>query len=210
MKNRLVWCAALVAALFIVVPTAAWAQDQPRAEAFGSFSYLVGDTGDPEFEDYVEGIGFLGEFGFFLNDWLGVGAEVGLNAGDLDVPVVILVFPPPDYDFTQWTFLFGPRLRLVTGDRSRFGAQAMFGVAQADVDVEYDPEVLPIINEPGNTIPAFDDPDTAFGASFGVHFDLDIGERLVWRVAQPDVLLTTYGDDTQTQFRIASGLGIVW
>jgi hypothetical protein len=184
-------------------------QEQGRGEAFGGFSYLWADTGDPGFEDGANGPGFLGEIAVFANDWFGVGAEVGLNAGDVDVPV-IQVFPTPDVDFTQWTFLVGPRFRLVTGDRSRFGAQAMVGLARADIDVEFDPAVLPIIDEIDLTVAGFDDPETAFGASFGVHFDLDVGERLVWRVVQPDLLITTYGDDTQTHVRVASGLGVIF
>ena len=41
----------------------------------------------------------------------------------------------------------------------------------------------------------------------GMHFDLKVNDRLTWRVVQPDVLVTNYGNDVQSHFRISSGLG---
>ena len=48
--------------------------------------------------DRGAGAGFNGEFAFFVNDWFGIGAEVGYNTADLDIPV-IAIFPPLDIEF---------------------------------------------------------------------------------------------------------------
>ena len=195
----------------LLAPAAATAQEERRFEAFGSFSYLFADVGGSGLGlGDVGGIGFNGEFAFFLNDWLGLGAEVGYNSGDLDIPV-IAIFPAPDIDFSQWTVLFGPRFRLAESDRFRVGAQAMVGIAYGSIDVELVLEEL-IIRAPGSPrfqllAFEFNFGDTAFAATFGMHFDLKVNDRLTWRVVQPDVLVTNYGNDVQSHFRISSGLG---
>jgi len=48
--------------------------------------------------------------------------------------------------------------------------------------------------------------DTSFAGAFGVHFDPRIDDRLIWRVVEPAVLITAYGNDTQGHFRLSSGL----
>ena len=49
--------------------------------------------------------------------------------------------------------------------------------------------------------------DTAFAAMFGVHFDLRLNDRVFWRIVQPDLLVTAYGGEAQTHFRISSAIG---
>jgi hypothetical protein len=48
--------------------------------------------------------------------------------------------------------------------------------------------------------------DTVFAALFGVHFDLRVHDRVLWRVVEPDLLITNYGNDGQAHFRLSSGL----
>jgi len=210
MSKRFVLFVASVCALTLLVPHVAPAQEARQFEAFGSFSYLFADVGGSGLND-IGGVGFNGEFAFFVNDWLGVGAEVGYNKGDLDVPV-IAIFSPLDIDFSQWTVLFGPRFRFAETERFRVGAQAMAGIARGSVAIDFDFEEPFIIRAPGQPpqrldLLAFDVDETVFAMMFGVHFDLRINERITWRVAQPDVLVTGYGNDGQAHFRISSGLG---
>lgn len=205
--------AALLFALALLTPSAANAQENRRFEAFGGFSYLIADVGGSGVGlNDVSGPGFTGEFAFFLNHWLAVGAEVGYNTGTLDLPR-ISVFPLDDIHFSQWTVLFGPRFGFAESERFRVGAQAMVGIARGSTDVDFDPEEL-IVEVPGQgpfrfNLRAFDIhvEETTFAALFGVHFDLRINERLIWRVVQPDVLVTGYGNDGQAHFRISTGLG---
>jgi hypothetical protein len=213
MYQRTCASALLILSLALLAPDTATAQEDRRFEAFGSFSYLIADVGGSEFGlADVNGAGFTGEFAFFLNDWLGLGVEGGYNSGDLDLPV-IAIFPPPDISFSQWTLVFGPRFRFAQTERFRVGAQAMAGIAQGRVHAEFDPEEL-IVGLPDRDrrrlrLRAFDVAfdQTVFALSFGVHFDLKISDRLTWRVAQPDLLVTGYGDEAQKHFRISSGLG---
>ena len=106
MLKRFSLVVASALALALLMPSVAIGQEERRFEAFGNFSYLFADVGggDLGLAD-VGGIGFNGEFAFFLNDWLGLGVEVGHNTGDLDIPV-IAIFPAPDIDFSQWTPFF--------------------------------------------------------------------------------------------------------
>ena len=209
------WVCALTVVFFLglLTPIAAAAQEDRRFEAFGSFSYLVADVGGSGLGlNDVSGAGFTGEFAFFLNDWLGLGAELGYNTGELDIPI-LSIFPLGDIHFSQWTVLFGPRFRFAESDRFRVGAQAMAGIARGSTDVDFDREEL-IVDVPGEgrrrfTLRAFnlDIDETTFAALFGVHFDLRVNDRVIWRVVQPDVLVTGYGNDGQAHFRISTGLG---
>ena len=204
--------------LALLAPHVATAQEARRFEAFGSFSYLIADVGGGDLGlGNVSGPGFTGEFAFFLNDWFGLGAEVGYNNGDIGLPVIPVfaqIVSDLDIGFSQWTVMFGPRFRFAETERFRVGAQAMAGIARGSADIDFDIEELAIPFPgfgPGRFgLRAFDlDVDqTVFGASFGVHFDLKINDRLTWRVVQPDVLITNYGDGGQAHFRIASGLGV--
>jgi len=202
----------LGASMFLIAllaPTAAYAQEE-RFELFGGFSYLFADV-DGELDDDVRGAGFAGEFAFSINDWLGVGAEVGYNSGDLGIPA-ILIFPAPDIDFTQWTLMFGPRFRIAESERFAFGAQAMAGMARLGVDLEFPDDVIPLVVD--GSLPFdlfafdFEASDTTLAAAFGVHFDLRVHDRVIWRVIQPDLMFTGYADGTQAHFRIFSGLGV--
>lgn len=202
-----------VCALALLMPHAATAQEARQFEAFGSFAYLIADVGGNDLGlSNVSGPGFTGEFAFFLNDWLGLGAEVGYATGDTGLPL-ISIFSGLDIGFSQWTVMFGPRFRFAETDRFRVGAQAMAGIARGSADIDFDIEELiaeiPVFVPRRLGLRAFDFEvdQTAFGASFGVHFDLKINDRLTWRVVQPDVLITNYGDGGQAHFRIASGLG---
>ncbi len=212
MRKRFSLVAALALALALLMPPVAIGQEERRFEAFGNFSYLFADVGggDLGLAD-VGGIGFNGEFAFFLNDWLGLGVEVGHNTGDLDIPV-IAIFPAPDIDFSQWTALFGPRFRFAESDRFRVGAQAMAGIARLSIDVDFDIDdfIIGVLGPQRFQLLTFDLnlDETAFAAAFGIHFDLKVHDRLTWRVVQPDVLVTSYGNDGQTHFRISSGLGL--
>ncbi len=214
MSQRLLLVVVSVCVLTLSLPHDAVAQERRQFEAFGGFSYLVADVGGSDFAD-VSGPGFTGEFAFFLNDWFGLGAEVGYNAGDLGLPELSII-ALPEVSFSQWTVMFGPRFRFAETDRFRVGAQAMAGIARGSFDVDFDIEELSIALPEFGRRPrgfglrafAFEVDQTVFGASFGVHFDLKINDRLTWRIVQPDVLVTNYGDSAQAHFRIASGLGV--
>jgi len=205
-SRRICTVAVVACALVVVGPGVAAAQEDGDIEAFGGFSYLFADVGGSAFNE-ARGPGFTGGFTFFLNDWLGFGGELGYSSADLDLPV-IQIFPAPQIGFDQWTVLFGPRFRISETDRFRVGALAMAGIARGSVGVEFDDNGF-LLEVPGRQevlLSVIDFEATSFAAAFGVRFDLRIDDRLVWRVVEPAVLITAYGNDTQGHFRLSSGL----
>ena len=210
LKRVSVFCIGLCT-LALLLPSPAWAQDERRFEASGGFTYIFADVGGGVAD--LKGPGFNGEFAYFLNDWFGLGAEVGYNQGSIEIPPLPALTIDANIDFSQWTLLFGPRFRLSDSERFRVGAQAMAGLVYASTSFELEIEEL-IVNLPGGGTELIDFPfidvvltDTAFAAMFGIHFDWKINDRVFWRIVQPDVLISAYGGEGQANFRIASGLG---
>lgn len=167
------------------------AQDtaKPSHEVFGGFSYVVVDAGTGGLgRDDIGAIGARAQFAFYVNDWLGIAGELGYHTGEFEV-LTIAIFPTPDNDvsFSQATFLFGPRFRLSGTGRFGAGAQALVGAARVSTD-------------------DLDLDETAVAIAVGVNFDLRVTDRIAWRIIQPDVLITGYGNDSQTHFRISTGL----
>jgi len=209
-SRRFCAVAALACAAALIGPGLAVAQEDGDIEAFGSFSYLFADIGGSAFNE-ARGPGFTGGFTFFLDDWLGLGGEVAFSSADLDVPV-IQIFPTPELSLDQWTVLFGPRFRIAETDRFRVGALAMAGIARGSLGVDFDDDDF-LLEIPGGQevlLSVIDFDDTSFAAAFGMHFDLRIDDRLVWRVVEPAVLITAYGNDTQGHFRLSSGLAFAF
>ena len=44
--------------------------------------------------------------------------------------------------------------------------------------------------------------------SFGVSLTLNLNDVFAYRVAQPEVFITTFGDGAQTNFRVSTGIVI--
>jgi hypothetical protein len=203
--RRFCAAAAVACAVALIGPGIAFAQEGGDFEAYGGFSYLFADVGGT-FSD-ANGPGFSGGFAFFFDDWLGLGGEVGYSSAPLDLPV-IQIFPVPEMEFDQWTLLFGPRFRISQTDRFRVGALAMAGIARGSIDIDFDDDGFQLQVPGGQEIllSVIDFEATSFAAAFGVHFDLRIDDRIVWRLVEPVVLITAYGNDTQGHFRLSSGL----
>lgn len=220
MNKGLLVIATLLCGLALFAPSAATAQEAGDIEVSGGFNYLFADLEGSGFEvvDFG-GLGFQGGATFYLSDRLGLAVDIGYNADDLnDELLIIAIFPPPlihDIDLTQWTLLFGPRFRLADAERFSVGAEAMVGIARGSIEVEFDDDFFGIggIGGIGPGLGPFgpglldaEVSETVFAAMFGIYVDLPLREQLTWRVIQPDVLLTTYGDDVQAHFRLASSL----
>jgi hypothetical protein len=50
--------------------------------------------------------------------------------------------------------------------------------------------------------------ETAFAAAFGGSIVLDLSDWVALRLFQPNVFLTTFGDDTQLSTRYSAGLAV--
>ena len=211
------WCHRI----FLPGTAAAQSNDAPSYEVFGGFTYSILDTGAGFGIDEAVAIGAQGQFTFFVNDWFGIGGEVGYSWGEIEIPA-IAIFPPIDADVSvsHTTFLFGPRFRLGGTERFRVGVQALVGASHASADLDTFVVALPerfgqgffgaqnfrnALRNRGDRIGGLRLDETALAMAFGVNFDLQVNDRISWRIIQPDVLVTTFGNGTQTHFRFSTG-----
>ena len=210
-----------VIGFFLPGTAAAQSNDVPSYEVFGGFTYSILDTGAGFGIDEVGATGAQGQFTFFVNDWFGIGGEVGYSSGEIEIPA-ITIFPPIDADVSvsYTTFLFGPRFRLGGTERFQVGAQALVGASRARTDLEGFAIALPerfgrgffgaqnfrnALRNSGDRIGVLRLDETALAMAFGVNFDLKVNDRISWRIIQPDVLVTRFGNGIQTQFRFSTG-----
>ena len=87
-------------------------------------------------------------------------------------------------DQTMHNFLFGPQIN--------FGHDKVRGFVHGLVGASH------------GTSGGFS--DTVLGFAFGGGVDWKVGSKVSWRVAQVDYLGTRYGDATQNNFRLSTGL----
>lgn len=191
------------ARIFFVAAATVWAlgssapaqaQERAQPEAFLGFSYVRFDV-----EDFlsIDTYGIQGGVAWFFNERLGLDVEVGNVEGNLNVPV-IAIFPTPDVDFSATTVLAGVRYRFGPQGRLLPSVRALAGLARGSVGVELEvPDVTAIDTS---------ETENALGVALGAALDLDVTERLAWRIVQPDLLITTFGNDTQANIRLATGL----
>ena len=96
-------------------------------------------------------------------------------------------------DVEQYTFLVGPRFRLVSSDRHSVDARALFGGSSLNFDV-------PV------SVSTFKGEDWGFAMAFGGSYTLVLSDAISFRVIQPDVLIATAGPNTRTNFRLSTGI----
>src|SRR5215471_2386302 len=108
--RKLVW----IFGLFLLLTIPAAAQDFPKAEVFGGYSY---------FHANILGTGFnfhggSGSIAFNLNHWLAIVGDVGgYHNGDFGISTNVI------------TYLFGPKFSYRRAGRITPFAQALFGAA---------------------------------------------------------------------------------
>lgn len=111
--RKLFW----TSALFLVLSLAAAAQDAPRAEVFGGYSYLRANVADTGFNFN----GGSGSIAFNPSHWWGIVGDVGdYRNGDFGISTNLV------------TYLFGPRFSYRSGGRVTPFAQALFGGAHVN------------------------------------------------------------------------------
>ena len=204
----------VLGAVGFLLPAAASAQtgEAPSYEVYGGFAYTLIDAGLGPRD--TGAIGAQGQFTFFVNEWFGIAGEVGYGTGELEIPGFDAIpIIDGDISVSQTTFLFGPRFRLLGTDRFRVGAQALVGAARTSIGLDDIFINLPEpfdLRTPGSPrrfrFPGGHLDETSLAMAFGVNFDLQVNDRISWRIIQPDILLTTFGNNTQTSFRFSTGV----
>jgi opacity protein-like surface antigen len=125
----------MVAAFVLIAAISAHAQDYPKAEVFGGYSYLSRDVlFDDPFDD--DELGFFDE----REGFHGVGFSVAGNfhknfglVGDFSYHRREIELPGEDIDFSNFVFLFGPRAT-ARGDKVEGFGQFLIGGVRGKVE----------------------------------------------------------------------------
>ena len=172
-----------IAALLLALPLIAQAQDAPKVEIFGGYSYLRADDDDGGIDLH----GWNASTAVNINKWVGIVADFSGHYGD------VTVGPGPKADVSGYLFLVGPRFSyrghkvltpfghvLLGAARQNFSLRTASGTLKSD--------------------------DAAFAMAIGGGLDATVHPNLAIRLFQTDYVLTRFNDDSQHNFRISTGL----
>jgi len=176
----------VLAALVVLFSGAAMAQDHPKAEFFGGYSFLRVNPGQGLKGDNIPG-GWHASIAGNVNSWFGVVGEFSGHYGSPDFGTGTSV------KTRVYSYTFGPRISYRKNDKITPFAHATFGGAH--------------VNALGGAAS-----ENAFAMTFGGGLDAKINDRFAFRVAQFDYVLTRFDGPTsgttanQNNFRISTGI----
>jgi opacity protein-like surface antigen len=189
--NRL----ALLCGALLIFAGAASAQDYPKFEAFGGYSYLhvsengVGDnfnggSGSVAY-NFTPMLGVVADFGGY--HW-----SQGFDGGNQTINVV--------------SYLFGPKVALRHGKFTPF-AQALFGGAHGSFTETGGCDAR--VRGQGTTCNASTS-DNSFSLAVGGGLDWNATTHIGIRLIQAEYLMTQFLGGTQNNARISTGVTIRW
>jgi len=172
----------LAVMVILLVPLAVPAQDAPKAEVSGGFSYLR-SVELSSFNLYGWNAGFAGN----MNRWFGVVGDFGGNYASPGTGI----FGSQGVSVKAHTFMFGPRFSYRGDGKLTMFTHALFGAARGSAG--------------GFGVSAG---DTAFAMALGGGFDLRLTEAVALRAIQVDYLMTRFGGERQNNVRLVTGIVI--
>ena len=217
----------LITILLMFFPLTVVAQETPKLEIFGGYSYLRLTRQTNAGLESANLNGWNASVKWNLTPRIGLVADFSGNYGQrgrtplslstTSGQITQIGFKPGD--MRQHTFLFGPEFRLVRSNRLTLNVRTLVGVAQTNTLVL--PLNRPIERPPdifGNPQPSITQftvgSRNAFAASFGASLDYRITDRLSYRIVQPEILLTRYGvaagDEYSTHADVRVSTGILF
>jgi opacity protein-like surface antigen len=193
MKRLALLCGALL--LFSGVASA---QDSPKVEAFGGYSYLRVNPGSG-----ASGLNFNGGSGslaYNFTPMLGVVADFGGYHWSQN-----------GADATAVSYLFGPKIALRHGPITPF-AQVLFGGAHISGSGCEESVVVngKVHREGGGGIGCGSGSDNSFSLAAGGGLDWNATTHIGIRVIQAEYVMTRFGGDTQNNARISTGVVFRW
>ncbi|HKF55243.1 MAG TPA: outer membrane beta-barrel protein [Blastocatellia bacterium] len=205
---RKLFMAAGLVSIACIAAMPAMAQDEPKAEVSGGFSYFHAGRGGNLY-------GWDGSVAGNLNNWLGIVGEFSghyqSNSSSVSFPIVTrrvaVLAPGPIGTFTTradqniYTFLFGPRFSYRKDKRLTPFAHVLPGFARSHVDGF-------VMVPPGLGIAdfSFSDSATAFAMAIGGGLDIRLSRSWAFRAIQADYVLTHFAGQTQNNARITTGI----
>ncbi len=182
--QKLLFIAALFLASVLSAPLLAQAQDAPRTEIFGGYSYLRAD-------DNVDGIdlhGWNASFAGNFNKWFGLVADFSGHYGD------VTLLPGLKADINAHIFTVGPRFSYRGNERVTPFGHVLLGAARSG-STFFDP-----------TLGKVKSSDSAFALIVGGGLDAKVTKNIAIRLFQADYVLTRFDDDNQHNFRVSTGV----
>ena len=175
--RKLLW----VLGLFLLVSAPTMAQDAPRVEIFGGYSYLRADRGD----NGINLNGWNAAVAGNINKWFGVVGDFSGHYGSIDLA------PTVKLDVNSHLFLAGPRFSCRKHERVTPFAHVLLGGARDEFSAQ-----------------GLSESSIAFAAAMGGGLDVKVSDRVALRLFQADYVLTRFNDDSQHNFRLSTGLVI--
>jgi opacity protein-like surface antigen len=154
------------------------AQENPRVEIFGGYSFARLETASPNRSNLH---GWNAAIQGNVTSWLGLVGDLSGHYGTRDIA------PGVTQDINTHTFLFGPRVSFPA--KVRPFAHALFGVARGNAGLF------------GST-----DSESAFGMALGGGIDVEASRHVSIRLIQGDYLLNRFLDRNRNNWRLAAGL----
>ena len=195
----------VTAFLAMLCAGSAWAQNVPKAEIFGGYTYSRVERGTGLSGINLNGwnAGVTGN----VNSWLGIIADFNGHYGTLAAT-----------SMNRHSFLFGPRLTYRGNDKVSPFVHFLFGGVRANHGITPPGPILPQLP------PAS---ETAFGVVLGGGVDYNVSNHVAIRIVQADYVLTRFAESsgivciqsittpcpttqTGTQNNVRLSFGVVW
>ncbi|HEV8486476.1 MAG TPA: outer membrane beta-barrel protein [Blastocatellia bacterium] len=176
------------------------AQETPKSEVFGGYSYFHSDGGGSLH-------GWNGSAGVNLNKWLGVVADFSGHYGSSSTSVSTAVIGLPGLsveasaDSNIHTFLVGPQVSYRKDDRLTPFGHALLGLSRVH-ERGTATTTVPLL---GTTTFNFNDTDTGFAMGLGGGLDVKMTRSVALRLIQADYLMTRLNGNNQNNARISVG-----
>jgi len=169
-------------AFALLAGTALIAQDSPKADVSLLYSYLhtTPARGIPSFESH----GGVGTLGYNFNKYLAFEAEFG----GYHAP------GPANFDTTQFTYLFGPRLSFSRARRFVPYIHTLFGGVHVTTSAPVLLVPTPVGTTPTGTLTRAEASQDNFAMAVGFGLDIKLGHHVMLRPIQLDYLLTRLED----------------
>lgn len=196
-----------VTSLVLFASLSAVAQEYPKAEVFGGYSYFHADGG-------ANLHGWNASVSGNLNSWFGLVADFSGHY-DSSSSRTELRFPPfPGFpgipgspfpvsitvnsDTSVHTFLAGPRFSYRKKERITPFGHALFGASRrhAETEVTFD----------GGGRTFFSANNTSFAAALGGGLDVELSKKIALRVVQAEYLLTRSFGFNENNARVSTGI----
>ncbi len=175
--RKLVWLCAVI--LLLSVP--AMAQDHPKAEIFGGYSYLrVNPGGGASGENFAGG--WAASAAINANSWIGLAADFSGHYKTISIS-------GSDVKLKVHSYTFGPRFSYRKSEKVQPYFHALFGGATSSASAG-----------------GISASESAFAMQYGGGIDWVASPHLAIRVGQFDYIASHFGGDWQHNFAYSAGI----